>query len=217
MNKKNKIIFSDEVSLLANVDQFVAADWSQLLGSGFSNLIAKLLSQHSDGNLSNRMSSALLDVETFLGSGVASALDDQNYQNQIEQNFLSIDENGIDLTQLDSNRIAFKSGNPEFSIEGQNFNANLLEVMNLINSGSNFEHLIDAIDGQVTSYQIQDTSTGGPGSSIFGLSINSPSTDSNHVNAEYLSVNFMDVELGLDGSFPRDISTIHNWLKSVFS
>ena len=27
----------------------------------------------------------------------------------------------------------------------------------------------------------------------------------------------MDVEIRLDGSFPRDISTIHNWLKSGFS
>ena len=69
MNKINKIIFSDDVSQLAKIDQFVAAEWSQLLGSGFSNLISEASSQHSDGNLSNRMSSALLEAETFLGSG----------------------------------------------------------------------------------------------------------------------------------------------------
>ena len=117
---------SDEVSQLAKVDQFVATEWSQVLGSGFSNLISEASSQNSDGNLSNRMSSALVEAETFLGSGLANALNDQNYQNQIEQNFLSIEENGIELTQLDSSRIAFKSGNIEFSIEGQNFNADLL-------------------------------------------------------------------------------------------
>ena len=110
MNKINKVIFSDDVSQLAKVDQFVAADWSQLLGSGFANLIGEASSQNSDGNLSNRMSSALLEAETFCGSGLTNALDNQNYQNQIEQNFLSIDGNGIELTQLDPNRIAFKSG-----------------------------------------------------------------------------------------------------------
>ena len=31
----------------------------------------------------------------------------------------------------------------------------------------------------------------------------------------YLSA--VEVEVRLDGSFPRDISTIHNWLKSGFS
>ena len=114
MNKINKVIFSDDVSQLAKVEQFIAADWSQLLGSGFSNLISEAILQNSDSNLSNRMSSALLEAETFLGSGLANALDDQNYQNQIEQNFHSIDEKGIELTQLDSNRIAFKSGAIEF-------------------------------------------------------------------------------------------------------
>ena len=71
------------------------------------------------------------------------------------KNFLSIDANGIELTQLTRNRIAFKSGDIEFSITGQNFNANLLEVMNLISSGSSFEHLIDAIDGRVTSIKLR--------------------------------------------------------------
>ena len=217
MNKINKIIFSDDVSQLSKVDKFVAADWSQLLGSGFANLIDEAFSQNSDGGLSNRMSSALFEAETFLGSGLANALDDQNYQTQIEQNFISIDENGIELTQLDQSRIAFKSGNIEFSIEGQNFNADLLEVMNLINSGSSFDHVVDAIAGQVTTYQIRDLSSGQSGNALFSFSINSPSTDSNSLNAEYLSVNFMDVEIRLDGSFPRDISTIHNWLKSGFS
>ena len=167
LNKINKIIFSDDVSQLAKVDQFVAADWSQLLGSGFSNLISEASSQNSDGNLSNRMSSALLEAETFLGSGLANALDDQNYQTQIEQNFLSIDENGVELTQLDQTRIAFKSGNIEFSIEGQNFNADLLEVMNLINSGSSFDHVVDAIAGQVTTYQIRDLSSEQSGNALF--------------------------------------------------
>ena len=41
VNNINKIIFSDDVNELAKIDTFVATDWSQLLGSGFSNLIGE--------------------------------------------------------------------------------------------------------------------------------------------------------------------------------
>ena len=98
------------------------------------------------------MSSALIEAEAFLGSDLANALDNQNYQNQIEALFSSIDEENVELTRLDENRIAFEAGDLELSISGENFNTNLLDVISLLNSGASVEQtLIDAIAGQVTS------------------------------------------------------------------
>ena len=85
----NRIFFGKDVEKIVAVDKFVATDWSQLLGTGFANLIGEAFSQVSEGDLSNRMSSALIEADAFLGSDLADALDNQNYQNQIEaQSFI---------------------------------------------------------------------------------------------------------------------------------
>ena len=136
----------------------------------------------------------------------------------MRHNLLSIDEDNVELTRLDENRIAFEAGDLELSISGENFNTNLLDVISLLNSGASVEQtLIDAIAGQVTSYEIRDLSTDNSNNASFSVSVNSVNQDSNSLSAEYLSVEFMDLELRLDGSFPRDIATIHNWIKSGFS
>ena len=141
------------------VAKFVATDWSQLLGTGFANLIGEAFSSFGGGFI-ERMSSALIEADAFLGSDL-HALNNQNYQDQIEAQFLSIDEDNVELIQLNENRITFQSGDMELSISGENFNTNLLDVVSLLNSGASVEQtLIDAIAGQVTSYEIRDLSTG---------------------------------------------------------
>ena len=54
-------------------------------------------------------------------------------------------------------------------------------------------------------------------SSSFSVSINTLSLDANSKDAETLSVNINGAELELFGSFPRDISSIYDWLNSGLS
>ena len=90
--------------------------------------------------------------------------------------------------------------------------------MQLAKSGSELDEIIaNGIDGQVSSFKFVDNNTNVEGVSSFTVSINTPDLNANSKDAETLSVNVNGVELELFGSFPRDISSIYDWLNSGLS
>ena len=83
MEKIRNITFSNDAHEISKAEKFVASDWSEILGASFSNLIAEASSQVLDGDLSNRMSSALLEAETLLGTGLNELINSEVYGQQL--------------------------------------------------------------------------------------------------------------------------------------
>ena len=77
--------------------------------------------------------------------------------------------------------------------------------------------IADGIDGQVSTFKLWTNTTNVEGTSSFSVSINTLSLDANSEDAETLSVVINGAELELFGSFPRDISSIYDWLNSGLS
>ena len=119
---------------------------------------------------------------------------------------------------MNSSEILYSAGDLQFSIKGTGFNADLETVINIINDGGSVEqNLLDSIGGKMTSFEVRDLSSGIDGVPEVYFKLETPSTDSNANDAEKWALNYQGLEFATHGSLPRDISSVHNWLKSGLS
>ena len=167
-----------------------------------------------NNSLTERYASAKIEAEALLGEDLSLLISSSGYDlaGRLET---SVDVHGISLDKLNSSEILYSAGDLQFSIKGSGFNADLQAVINIINDGGNVEqNLLDSIGGKMTSFEVRDLSSGIDGVPEVYFKLETPSTDSNANDAEKWALNYQGLEFAVHGSLPRDISSIHNWVKS---
>ena len=218
MSSFSKVRLSDEFRNLLEAEEFEGTNWEAILGTGFANLLTEISGVNGTNKLSDRINDAVLQVDSFFGSNISKIISDEFYSETLQSNLNVISASDINFDRLDASLISFGNERYEFSITGDNFNSNLLTLMQLAKSGSRLDEIIaDGIDGQVSSFKFVDKNTNVQGASSFSVSINTPNLDANSKDAETLIVDVNGAELELSGSFPRDISSIYDWLNSGLS
>ena len=140
MEKISNVKFSNDAHEISKAKKFVASDWSEILGTSFSNLIAEASSQVLDGDLSNRMSSALLEAETLLGTGLNEFINSEVYGQELDAKISEISSKDFQITRLDTSLIKLQAGDVEISLAG-NFNGNIQSAINaLVNHSAELEN-----------------------------------------------------------------------------
>ncbi|MDA8717551.1 hypothetical protein N9M78_06330, partial [Alphaproteobacteria bacterium] len=202
-----KISFTDDFAELAEINSFSAVDWPEKYGDKIAELVEA--ASGTDNTFVAKLTSLGLNPDQLFGGELSTLISSEVYSSELASRISAAGNGTAELTRLETNEIKFTAGDFSFSIFGENFSADLLQVITSLNSGVGVEQaLIDQISGQISSVALSDTSAG------VQASFNLSNLDINSKTAEVLSIDIAGVQLELLGSFPRDLSSIHNWLKS---
>ena len=223
-NEIYRIEVDEEAFRIGESGKFSLSDWEAVLGSKLTTLVDGFLDQSGrddadqlaslNNSLTERYASAKIEAEALLGEDLSLLISSSGYDlaGRLEA---SVDAHGISLDKLNSSEILYSAGDLQFSIKGSGFNADLQAVINIINDGGNVEqNLLDSIGGKMSSFEVRDLSSGIDGVPEVYFKLETPSTDSNVNDAEKWALNYQGLEFAVHGSLPRDISSIHNWVKS---
>ena len=158
----------DEFRNLLEAEKFEGTNWEAMFGSGLVNLLKEISGVNVTNKLSDRINDAVLQVDSFFGSNISKIINDEFYSETLQSNLNSISASDINFNRLDASLISFGNGRYDFSITGDNFNSNLLTLMQLAKTGSNLDEIIaDGIDGQVSTFKFVDNNTNVEGVFIF--------------------------------------------------
>ena len=204
------------------VDAYELGDVSgyvDILGEGLAGLIQSGL-DGTQSDADRRWSEAGIDPVRVLGAELDSLLDPDDtarldaLNSRLEA--LEDDPNFATPLELEQHVIRFGTESTHFAIRGEQFNADLRLVLTAIDNGeAPVSALFENLGGYVSAFEFVDD--GGVDGSPTTVGIRLENSDGDLSDAERLVFDLGGVRLELDGSFPRDVQTIYDWMDYGFS